>query len=108
VYGQEYIAGATALTLLCIGLAADALTSPLGLVVTMTGRSRTTFFMSLAALVINVSLNALLIPPFGLSGAGTAWAMSLVALALMRTVIAASILGTHEVPSMGHSDYSLL
>jgi O-antigen/teichoic acid export membrane protein len=50
----------------------------------MTGRADLVFHGGVAALVLNVILNVALIPPYGMIGAGLAWALSIVAWNLLR------------------------
>jgi O-antigen/teichoic acid export membrane protein len=103
VFGSQYTPGAPALSLLCFGLAVDSATNPRGIVVTMMGGSRTTFNMSLAALALNIGLNAALIPPYGLTGAGFAWAGSLLALSFLRLRATSRLLGLPWIPSWAPS-----
>jgi O-antigen/teichoic acid export membrane protein len=84
LYAPSYSRGAWPLALLAIGQTVNAATGPCGHVVTMIGRSDLVLKNSLAALVLNVVLNVVLIPPFGMVGAGVAWGVSIVAWNMYR------------------------
>jgi O-antigen/teichoic acid export membrane protein len=84
LYGASYAVGAWPLALLALGHVVNAATGPCGHIVTMTGRSDLVFQNSVAALVLNVILNVILIPPYGMVGAGLAWGLSIVAWNLFR------------------------
>lgn len=78
VFGPGYASGSSALTVLALaGLAATA-SGPVDVMLLMAGRSRLTLLTTGAALVVNVVLNLVLIPRLGITGAGAAWAASIV------------------------------
>jgi O-antigen/teichoic acid export membrane protein len=95
LYGPSYAAGAWPLALLALGQIVNAITGPCGHIVTMTGRSDLVFQNSVAALVLNAALNVVLIPPYGMIGAGIAWASSIVAWNLFRLAQAWWLLRMH-------------
>ena len=78
LYGPAYTGGAVALTFLAGGQLANALSGPCGHVVTMAGRADLVVQNTVAALVVNIVLNIILIPPFGGAGAGAAWGVSMI------------------------------
>jgi O-antigen/teichoic acid export membrane protein len=84
LYAPSYSRGAWPMALLAIGQTVNAATGPCGHVVTMIGRSDLVLKNSVAALVLNVVLNLLLIPPYGMVGAGLAWGISIVAWNVFR------------------------
>jgi O-antigen/teichoic acid export membrane protein len=84
LYGPAYARGAWPLALLAIGQTVNAATGPCGHVVTMIGRADLVLKNSLIALVLNVLLNVVLIPPYGMVGAGLAWGISIVIWNLIR------------------------
>jgi O-antigen/teichoic acid export membrane protein len=84
LYGVSYAAGAWPLALLALGQVVNAITGPCGHIVTMTGRSDLVFQNSIAALILNTVLNVALIPPYGIVGAGAAWAVSIAAWNVFR------------------------
>ena len=84
VYGSGYKSGAIALTFLAVGQAINAAAGPAATVVTMVGRADLTLRFNAIALVADVALNIVLIPLFGMSGAGAAWFLSLSLLCGLR------------------------
>jgi len=77
LFGGGFAAGAAVTVILAVGKFIDAATGPCGLVLTMTGRPKLALLINLAGLVLNVLLNLVLIPRFGIVGAAVAWAISL-------------------------------
>jgi O-antigen/teichoic acid export membrane protein len=95
LYEPGYERGAWVLALLALAQTVNAATGPCGHLVTMVGRSDLVFVNSLAALVLNLVLSVALIPPFGLVGAGLAWAVSIVAWNFYRLFQAWQVLRIH-------------
>lgn len=69
VFGAPYRDGAAALALLSIGYLLSALWGPVATVLNMTGHERETLKGVSAAALVNVLLNIMLIPRFGMNGA---------------------------------------
>lgn len=88
LYGPDFAQGAAALSVLVVGQLVIAFNGPVGFVMTMTGHERTASMYVGATAGLNVVLNLLLIPRFGLVGAAgaTATAVALRSLALRRWV----------------------
>jgi O-antigen/teichoic acid export membrane protein len=86
LYQDSYTRGAWPLALLALGQTVNAATGPCGHVVTMVGRSDLVFRNSLFALVLNLALNLVLIPPYGMIGAGAAWGVSIAAWNVVRVL----------------------
>jgi len=77
-FGPGFSVGATALVILAIAQGFNALMGPTGIVLSMSGNER---FMSAAlglSAVVNILLNAVLIPAYGITGAALATASSIV------------------------------
>ena len=72
LYGDEFIRGATALTILSVGLLLNTATGPVGLLLNTSGYEMDTIKGKTIGMVLNVILCALFIPKWGLEGA--AWA----------------------------------
>jgi O-antigen/teichoic acid export membrane protein len=72
IFGEDFIAGATGLTILAFSTLFNASTGPCGSIVTMTGRSRLTLANSIVYLVVNVGLDLFFIPRWGMIGAALA------------------------------------
>jgi O-antigen/teichoic acid export membrane protein len=93
LFGAPFAAGAGALLILCLGQAASAVAGSNGLLLTMTGHERTVATVSVACLLANVGLCAVLIPPFGLEGAAAASAGALFAWNLWLAICSRKLLG---------------
>ncbi|HEX8132053.1 MAG TPA: polysaccharide biosynthesis C-terminal domain-containing protein, partial [Actinomycetes bacterium] len=77
LFGRGFAAGAAVTVILATGKFIDAATGPCGLMLNMTGRPKLNLLNNLAGLVLNVVLNVVLIPRYGIVGAAAAWAISL-------------------------------
>jgi O-antigen/teichoic acid export membrane protein len=78
VFGEGYRQSATALVILGSAMLLATAIGPVDMVLLMAGRSIWNLANTLVAVVVNVGLNLLLIPPLGLTGAAIAWAASIV------------------------------
>lgn len=78
IFGHGYGAAAAVTVVLAIGQLANAAAGPCGSVLNMTGRVKLSLFDNIGALVVNVALNLVLIPRYGVIGAALAWTISLV------------------------------
>ena len=79
LFGEAFVAGASALRILVVGQLISAMAGSVGYLMMMTGQERQAAFIIVAATVGNVVLNLLLIPPFGMEGAAIAHAATLIA-----------------------------
>lgn len=75
VFGPEFTAARTALTVLSVGQLVNAATGTVGTLLNMTGHERDTALVVGFSAAVNVGLNLLLIPRFGLNGAALATAL---------------------------------
>jgi len=78
LFGHEFRAGYLALIFLVAGQFVNAITGPVGALLQMTGRERVFHHIMLISTVINVILNVLLTPGYGISGAALANAVSMI------------------------------
>lgn len=78
LFGQAYIAAQTALFILLGGQLINALCGSVGYVMTMSGHHKPAALIFLVTLGINIGLNALLIPAYGLNGAAIATSVSII------------------------------
>jgi len=76
-FGEEFGTGVPALRILCIGQMVNGFAGSVGNILNMTGYERKSLLAMGIAAFINVLLNILLIPPFGIIGASIATAVSL-------------------------------
>ena len=75
LFGPEFAAARTTLVILSLGQLVNAATGTVGMLLNMTGHERDTALAVGVSAVLNVVLNLLLIPRFGLSGAAIATAL---------------------------------
>ena len=78
VFGDEFIGGRVALTILVVGQVVNVAAGHVGVLMTMTGHEKRVAATVGAAALCNIVLNFLLIPRFGIAGAAAATAISLV------------------------------
>lgn len=103
VFGPEFVVGYAALAILCAGYLVKAACGPVGTILNMTGFERETAFGAGVAAILNIILNAVLIPYFGMIGAATAttislllWNGILIYSVYRRTGLVSTIWGNHE------------
>ena len=84
VFGEEYIAASTALAILALGQSFNVLAAPAEMVIPMAGRSGLQLFNGVGVLSLNVGLNYVLIPEYGIVGAALATSATLVVGGLVR------------------------
>lgn len=77
VFGRAYAGGSGALFWLGLGQAVNVCTGGVGFLLMMTGRERVWLRWTAVGLVLNVPLNLLLIPRWGVTGAAIATALSI-------------------------------
>ncbi|MCU7878590.1 MAG: flippase [Candidatus Thiodiazotropha sp. (ex Lucinoma borealis)] len=77
LYGQGFNIGLIAFYILLIGQAVNAATGPVGFIMSMTGHQMLLAKVQGASAVINILLNMVLIPRYGLEGAAIATAISM-------------------------------
>jgi O-antigen/teichoic acid export membrane protein len=95
LYPDSYAGGAWPLALLCAAQTINAASGPCGNVTTMIGRTDLVLLNTVAALIANLVLNVILIPPYGMIGAGAAWAASVVLLNVLRLYQVWRVLSIH-------------
>jgi O-antigen/teichoic acid export membrane protein len=78
IFGPGYRAGQDALAILAVAQLAGMATGPCLTVLLMGGRSGWTLAVAATSLVMNVGLNLILIPRWGMAGAAVAWSVSIV------------------------------
>ena len=76
LFGTEFSAGYTALVILAGGHLVNACAGSVGFLMTMTGHERPAALIMALSVLVNVGLNASLIPIFGIEGAAVATAIS--------------------------------
>lgn len=88
IFGEAFVVAYPALVILCLGQLANVAFGPVVLVLNMTRQARFTVYGMLLGVAANFLLCLLLIPPFGIIGAATGAAVSLVVWNLTLSIIA--------------------
>ncbi|MCC7076093.1 MAG: oligosaccharide flippase family protein [Acidimicrobiia bacterium] len=86
IFGSEFVAAQAALIWLSAGMLAASVFGPADSVILMSGRSALSMLNAGTSLAVNIGANLLLIPRFGIVGAGMAWSLSLVASGLLPSI----------------------
>lgn len=77
LFGEEFVAAVPALRIMALAQVVNIATGPVGALLIMAGRERTSLFLGLLSLAIAAGLGALLIPRLGPTGAAWAYAAAL-------------------------------
>jgi len=72
LFGEEFIRASTTLLIISFGFLSEAMTAPVGFILNMTDNQHIFMKILIIALFINIFFNALLIPIYGINGAGVA------------------------------------
>ena len=88
LFGAEYIAGATALSILVFGFMIGAAVGPTGATLQTYGKTKTVMMVNYIGAAINFGLNFLLIPIYGVNGAAVATGFSLALLYILNFLFA--------------------
>jgi O-antigen/teichoic acid export membrane protein len=76
IFGKELIVGAIPLIVVSIGQVMNVSAGPVGYMNTMTGHPEYEFYNNIFLVIINIVLNLILIPVYGIMGAAIASAVS--------------------------------
>jgi O-antigen/teichoic acid export membrane protein len=79
IFGVPFVAGTTALTLLCVGQIVNMFAGSNGLLLVMAGHEREVAVITVAGALLNLMLCALLVPGWGISGGAVSVTASLTA-----------------------------
>lgn len=97
LFGPAFTVGMTALAILIVGNAIHTAVGPFGDVLTMTGHQNASAIGLGVAAVLNIALNAILIPFFGIDGAAIATAASMITLTAILIVLAKRRVGISPI-----------
>jgi len=86
IFGRRFEVGVAVTVILACGKLVDSATGPCGLMLNMSGRPGLSLLDNGVALLLNVILNLLLIPAYGIVGSAAAWAVSLGVVNVARVV----------------------
>jgi O-antigen/teichoic acid export membrane protein len=84
IFGEEFTAGTTALSILAFGFLISAIAHSSGTAIKMTGYTRLSFVNSVIFVCINLALDLLLIPSWGVTGAALAVTLAIVVVNVLR------------------------
>lgn len=93
LFGPGFRTGAEVTVVLAVGQLVNAGTGPCGTLLNMSGRVLLNLVNNSVILLLNIVLNVLLIPPYGIVGAGVAWSVSLVLVNLVRLLQVRLLMG---------------
>ena len=86
LFGPDYTESASVLVLLTIATFIQTSLGAAGPILSMSGYTRLVFWNSLGAFIINLVLNIILIPKYGIMGAAWATLISMTVLCLIRVI----------------------
>jgi O-antigen/teichoic acid export membrane protein len=86
LYGSDYIAASAILRILAAGFLIHSFLGPNAASLIIIGKTKFLMFSSTTAVIINILLNLLLIPPFGMLGAAIASAVSLICINVLNSI----------------------
>ena len=95
LYGPEFTRSYSVMVILSIGLLVRASFGPLEFALNVLGQQKSSAVVLFSAAVLNVGLNFLLIPPFGLEGAATATTLTVIYVCGLLFAVAKIRLGLH-------------
>lgn len=96
LFGDDFMAGGNVLIILTIGQIVNCFTGSVGLMLTMSGRTKVTLMNSTLALIAVSGLGFLLIPNFGVVGAAISYSLSIALVNLLRSYEVYKIFGFHS------------
>jgi O-antigen/teichoic acid export membrane protein len=97
ILGPGYVQAQDALTILALTMLVASGVGPVDIVLLMGGKSTWNLLNTVAAVVLNIILNVLLIPRLGITGAAIAWSVSILANNLAPLIQVRMFLGLHPV-----------
>ena len=77
LFGREFVAGASSLTILAVAMLANTGCGSCGVVLSMTGRTVANLTIAFLAAAADIAGNFLLVPDWGMRGAAIAWAVAM-------------------------------
>ncbi|MGO4342685.1 flippase [Pedococcus sp. 2YAF34] len=94
-FGRGYRSAAAVTAILALGQLVSAAAGPCGTVLNMSGRVMLNMLDNVGVLVLNIVLNLVLIPRYGVVGAAIAWSASLVTANVVKVLQAQLVVGIH-------------
>jgi O-antigen/teichoic acid export membrane protein len=97
LYGQEYVLAGTVLQILTIGFFMNTLLGLNGATLIAMGKTKFLMFATFITAIINIILNFLLIPIYGITGAAIASMISIILINVIRSIKLYSISKIHSI-----------
>jgi O-antigen/teichoic acid export membrane protein len=97
LFGSTYAPSANALRILSFGFIFDIFVGPCGASLIGIGKSRFVMFASFTMVILNISLNVILIPFYGIIGAAIATMVSLTSINIIQSVKLYSLIGAISI-----------
>jgi len=107
IFGPEFTAGYLCMLVLAAGQLVNSLTGPSGFLLTMTGHERRLGAILFLALALNIVLNYLLIPRYGILGAAAATAAVNILFNLASVILVYRLLGVYSVFGFSHRRFRI-
>lgn len=95
LFGDAYVAGGNVVVVLCLAMLAATACGMVDVMLNMAGRTSWNLANVTVAVVVNVGLNLLLVPAYGIIGAAVSWAVAIVLKNLLPLVQIWRTLGLH-------------
>jgi O-antigen/teichoic acid export membrane protein len=93
LFGPQFVAGYPVMAILVVGFLTRSAMGPTEFLLNMQGEQRLCALVMMGAAVLNIALNLILVPRYGMTGAATATAISLMMAALLNAAVAKRKLG---------------
>jgi len=97
LFGAKYILASTALQILAIGFFINNLLGPNGATLMAIGKTKFLMYVTFAAAALNIILNIILIPVYGINGAAVATVTALISINIIRSIKLYSISKIHSL-----------
>ena len=97
IFGSEFKAGTTALLILVAGDTINATIGPVGYIMQMTGKQKTFRNLTLATAAMNIALNLVMIPAYGLNGAAVSRTICLIITNVVSLLLVRHYFGFYTV-----------
>jgi O-antigen/teichoic acid export membrane protein len=98
LFGSEFVQAEIVLIILALAQLINSLVGPVGYLLTMTGYQKQAAWALGAGVLLNLLLNILFIPLYGINGAAMATAISLVSWRLYSVFLSRKLLGVNMFP----------
>jgi O-antigen/teichoic acid export membrane protein len=98
LFGPEFVAGATALSIVAFAQLVNALRGPIGAFLSMSGNDHWQLGLTIASVALAVGLGLWLIPAMGVTGAAIAYASAFLLRSIGSAIVAWRLVPRHAAP----------